>query len=141
MRYLAMNRMDYNYPVGLTNNRLGIVGDVNSLYSTKYGYDPNGNVISDLAPGISGIDYDWRNRPTRMVAGAASYAYRYDGSGQRVYRNVQPATGGAQVEYFLPGMVLFGSGAIKRLDISEGYAEITQNGILNRNYILRDEIS
>ena len=33
------------------------------------------------------------------------------------------------------------NGAILRLDISDGFAEITQNGTMNRNMILKDWLS
>ncbi|HEX2900161.1 MAG TPA: RHS repeat-associated core domain-containing protein [Bacteroidia bacterium] len=42
------------------------------------------------------------------------------------------------MEFFIGGMVIDPNGTILRLDISDGFAEITQNGTMNRNMILKD---
>ncbi|MBK9453886.1 MAG: hypothetical protein IPN95_31730 [Bacteroidetes bacterium] len=44
-----------------------------------------------------------------------------------------PANGPTRVEFFIGGMVIDPNGTILRLDISDGFAEITQNGTMNRN--------
>ncbi len=49
-----------------------------------------------------------------------------------------PANGPTRVEFFIGGMVIDPNGTILRLDISDGFAEITQNGTMNRNVILKD---
>jgi RHS repeat-associated protein len=134
----SLNQMEYSYPAGLTSNRLEKVAGPAALYSTKYSYDANGNMASDQAPGISAVSYDWRNRPTNMTTSSSTYFYRYDASGLRSYRKVQPISGPAQVEYFLPGMVLDANGAILRFDIADGFAEIDANGKMKRNHVLKD---
>ncbi len=95
-------------------------------------------VLAD--PGITAITYDWRNRATKMVDGANTYLYRYDAAGLRNFRKVVPTNGPTRVEFFIGGMVLDPNGAILRLDISDGFVEITQNGTMNRNMILKDWI-
>ena len=134
----SLNQMEYSYPAGLTSNRLEKVAGPAALYSTKYSYDANGNMASDQAPGISAVSYDWRNRPTNMTTSSSTYFYRYDASGLRSYCKVQPISGPAQVEYFLPGMVLDANGAILRFDIADGFAEIDANGKMKRNHVLKD---
>ena len=49
-----------------------------------------------------------------------------------------PANGPTRVEFFIGGMVIDPNGTILRLDISDGFAEITQNGTMNRNMIVKD---
>jgi YD repeat-containing protein len=75
----------YRYSVG---NRLDSVSTAQSHMA--YGYDANGNVVSDVLRGITSASYDYRNLPISLTSGGGSITYSYDGSANRI-RKTAPA--------------------------------------------------
>jgi len=76
------------------SNRLTDFEDGADIYSL--GYDASGNMISNQKTGLTGIDYDWRNLPTRMVTGTGTLHFAYDAEGNRVKKSLN---GGVTTHY------------------------------------------
>jgi RHS repeat-associated protein len=134
----ALSTLDYSYTPGMPHNRLDKVGGAGALYSSKYTYDPNGNMVSDQATGLSAVRHDWRNRPLEMADTGAVHRYRYDAAGQRSYRELQVGATVTRREFHLDGLVLDANGSLLRMELAEGYAELLPGGGLARRYVLRD---
>lgn len=78
----------YNYNYYSGSSRLKNTDGSGSDYT----YDANGNVTSDVNKGVSQVDYDYRNLPTRVTftnGDIIEYAYNHEGN--RVYKKYTPA--------------------------------------------------
>ena len=78
----------YNYNYYSGSSRLKNTDGSGSDYT----YDANGNVTSDVNKGVSRVDYDYRNLPTRVTftnGDIIEYAYNHEGN--RVYKKYTPA--------------------------------------------------
>ena len=61
-----------------------LAGPLGVVDQRSYGHDPNGNVISRMAPVSTAYDYDRLDRLVEeMLGGGVPVAYDYDGNGNR----------------------------------------------------------
>ncbi|MFA5670472.1 MAG: RHS repeat-associated core domain-containing protein [Balneolaceae bacterium] len=51
-------------------------------------YDANGNMIENEHNGFESAHYDWRNLPSRMMAGGSMLTYAYNADGQRTKKKM-----------------------------------------------------
>jgi RHS repeat-associated protein len=62
-----------------------------------YAYDANGNLLAD---GTRTIVYDFQNRPTSVTVSGSRAEFTYDGTGQRVKKQVYSGAGASTTIYF-----------------------------------------
>lgn len=102
-----MDDLTYHYATG-TNKLTRVTdavsagsysGDVDSQVADNYTYDANGNAIQDLSRLMSGALYDFRNLPLEMTIDGTSVKYRYDVSGNRVFKSF-----GNSKNYYIRGI-------------------------------------
>src|SRR5690554_2196292 len=98
----AMDILSYTYPP--QSNQLQSVSDAGSaLYgfktasslATQYTYDSNGNLTSDAHKGITSIDYNHLNLPTRITfdnSPGQRISYTYDATGAKLSKQVPGKT-------------------------------------------------
>jgi len=59
-------------------------------------HDASGNMIKNQLQGFTSVDYDWRNLPAQLIAGANTMQYAYDADGNRVRKEL---TSGVETHY------------------------------------------
>ena len=79
-----LNEFRYNY--SSNSNRLASVWDTTKNAARGYTYDANGNMTSDDSSYVSGVQYDYRNLPLQATIRGNTVKYRYDSSGNRIYK-------------------------------------------------------
>jgi RHS repeat-associated protein len=140
-----MDDLVYTYD-GISNQLQRVVDNGDSVYgfkdngglTTDYGYDANGNMISDNNKGISSISYNHLNLPTN-VSFASQYAsinYTYDATGTKLKKyvasmGISPTT----TEY--AGNYIYENGMLQFFSHPEGYAspEFVSGSIVVWNYM------
>lgn len=61
--------------------------------SSDYGYDANGNMTKDENKGVTGIEYNYLNLPSKVSKSATEYiVYTYDATGRKLSQQVFGAT-------------------------------------------------
>lgn len=114
---------------GYDGNRLtAISGFTNS----SYGYDANGNLLSDSQKGIS-VSYNYLNLP-KTVSGTQNMAYTYSASGEKLKK--QNGTTGIITDYV--GGIQYNNGAIEFILTEEGLARRKSDGNYSYEYTLND---
>ncbi len=83
--YMTMN-------IASGNNRLNYLEEGANYTQFDTDYDASGNMIENELNGFSSVDYDWRNLPAQMIAGANTLQYAYDAEGNRVKKKVVSGT-------------------------------------------------
>jgi RHS repeat-associated protein len=88
-----MDNLSYTYDGGNKLTKVDEAGENNTgfkdLTGTDYTYDVNGNMISDGNKGISYINYNHLNLPTRVFFNAYQYIdYKYDATGAKLEKRV-----------------------------------------------------
>lgn len=145
----VMDNLTYSY----TGNRLMKVADaapidqygfkddaVNTATDTAddYGYDSNGNMISDTNKGISAIAYNNLNLPTQVTIGSANINYVYDATGVKqqktVNKTVTDYANGYQYEKNDTGPI-----ELKFFPTAEGYAA-NNAGVFSYIYQHKDHL-
>src|SRR5690606_38564766 len=136
---IAMDDLAYTYQNGNGNsNRLmkvvenvtagsGTGGFNNGTSGTNndYTYDDNGNMLSDLNKGITGITYNHLNLPTQVYwAADKKIDYLYNAAGQKVKKTVRDGNTQKVVDY-LDG-IQYAGGNLQFLPTAEGYVKATQ---------------
>ncbi len=95
--YNNMDVLNYNYFNNETSNKLYKVADTgNSNHGYKdsstndqdYWYDPNGNMIKDDNKGITNIEYNYLNLPSKVTIGGQDIDYIYDATGVKLSKEV-----------------------------------------------------
>ncbi len=102
----VVDNLSYNYMNGETSNRImNVVDNANNPASrlgdfhytgtklstaTDYGYDANGNLVSDVNKNISSITYNILNLPNQVVVTSkGTITYTYDATGNKLKKVTQ----------------------------------------------------
>ena len=102
----------------------------------KYTYDANGNLTKDLNKGITGIQYNYLNLPSKVTFSDGStiaYTYTADGTKLRTLHKVGSTT--TTTDYC--GNVIYENGVRKYLLTEEGYVSLN-DGIYH--YFYKDHL-
>jgi RHS repeat-associated protein len=132
---VAVDNLGYTY----AGNRLTGINDATGSNtgvkggSSSYGYDGNGNMISDGNRGAT-LTYNYLNLPKTVVIGGKTLAYDYDASGSKHKYVADTLT----VKYE-GGFEYNAVNAFKRLALSEGQAVLKNNAIVFE-YYLKDHL-
>ncbi|GAB2769800.1 hypothetical protein GCM10027275_10380 [Rhabdobacter roseus] len=104
----VVDELSYVYTTG--SNQLASVADGGTNPSTpneffgsnaSYGYDANGNLISDSGKGISSISYNYLNLPQAVTQGSQTIGYTYEAGGQKLKADF----GSGKVYDYVAGLV------------------------------------
>ncbi|MGV3631915.1 MAG: RHS repeat-associated core domain-containing protein [Bacteroidota bacterium] len=98
---VTMDNFTYNYPDELVNNRLGHLDDavssgtfsvdVDDQEENNYIYDAIGQLTADEAAGITGIQWNVKNKVTLITKDDNSkIEFKYDALGNRISKEVYP---------------------------------------------------
>ena len=106
--------------------------------TTEYTYDQNGNMTKDLNKGISSIQYNLLNLPSRITYSDGRMAdYVYSATGTKL--SVTYTNGGSIKNNQYCGNMLYENGTLKQILIDGGY--ITFNGsTLQYHFYLKDHL-
>jgi RHS repeat-associated protein len=115
----------YNYTAG---SRLG---SVSGFINGSYGYDANGNTISDGTRGIT-ISYNLLNLP-QAISGSLSLGYVYDAAGNKLHS----VNNGVSTDYI--SGIQYTNGALDFIQTEEGRA-VSTGGSYNYEYTLSDQL-
>ncbi len=131
----AVDHLTYSY----TGNRLSSLTDASGNHSgvkggtSSYGYDANGNMITDGNRGAT-LTYNYLNLPQTVTAGSKTYSYDYDAAGSKH----QYAGDTVNIKY--AGAFEYGQGnVLKRIGFSEGQV-IPAGDTLRFEYYLKDHL-
>lgn len=112
----------YAYTYQPNTNRLAtITNTASGTQNYNYGYDENGNMVSDQLRGISNVIYNINNLPEQLVNSQATVNYTYDENNNRIRKQ-----DGTTDEYYILGIdgeteaVYSGSGNVKFVNILAG---------------------
>lgn len=140
----TMDNLVYTYDNG---NKLRKVRDNgNDTYgfkdganlSTEYTYDLNGNIKTDANKGITSIDYNHLNLPTRITLTNGEVEYVYDAAGTRLRKRVSKGGSSTTTEY--AGNYIYGNGSLQFFRQTEGYVEPGSNGVYDYVYQYKDHL-
>jgi RHS repeat-associated protein len=87
--YEAIGNIKTKEGVGYTYDPLRIHAVKTTSDGKSYGYDPNGNMLSD---GTRTMAWDYDNRLASVTVGGATTVFTYDGAGQRVKKQSVAST-------------------------------------------------
>ncbi len=94
--------------------------------AVQYYYDTNGNLTKDLNKGISDIQYNSLNLPTKLLIsgtqGAATNTYLYSADGRKLNVTVKWGTSSSKNTDYV-GNVIYENGVLKRILVDGGYIE------------------
>ena len=130
-----MDQLQYTYNEG--NQLMAVTDSSTSLEGFKdgnkggddYGYDDNGNLTSDLNKGITEIQYNHLNMPTKVTvtganAGVLDYTYSADGIKLRKKKTV----GNTEITTDYAGDFVYENNNLKQFYQPEGYVEPDGSG-------------
>ena len=103
--------------------------------SNEYAYDANGNLTKDLNKGITDIQYNCLNLPSKVTFSDGStitYTYAADGTKLKTVHKI----GGTTTTTDYCGNVIYENGVQKLLLTEEGYINLT--GTQQYHYYLKD---
>ncbi len=133
--FITLNRADAavdNLSYSYTGNQLSAVSDGSGDNSgvkagaSSYGYDGNGNMISDGNRG-SAITYNYLNLPKTVTIGASpAFTYDYDASGNK-HKHLNSTD--AFTAKYAGAFQYDANNALKRVATSAGQAIITQDSL------------
>ena len=141
----TMDDLTYGYQAN--SNKLTNVSDDNASDTygfvdvngsgTEYAYDANGNLTSDLNKGISSVEYNHLNMPTKITvtggnAGMLDYVYAADSTKLRKVNS-----NGTTTDYI--GNYVYENGDLKQITQPEGYIEPNGNS-WQHVYYLKDHL-
>lgn len=125
-----IDELDYSYATD-SNKLNGIVDQTDNtegfeFFSTNYSYESNnGNLIADSGKGITAIDYNHLNLPTKVHFGSTkSIEYIYTAGGTKVEKKV---TNGAITSTQYAGSFIYENSVLKHFSNSQGYVERNGN--------------
>ncbi len=124
------NHFKYHY----TGNRLKSVADAGSAgMDNGYTYDENGNGKSNSRLGITDIEYNYLNLPSKYTKGSQNLLYTYDATGRKLTKQL-----GTSVTQYVDG-IQYKDGAIEFIQTEEG--RMVPNGSsFIYEYFLRDHL-
>jgi RHS repeat-associated protein len=112
---------------------------INSGQSVDYTYDANGNMIGDLAKGITSIQYNFLNLPQLITfTGNRIIQFVYDASGAKLRKIVN--NNGIVTTYDYIGGVEFKGNDVERVANTEGAVTRNASGVFEYEYVLRDHL-
>ncbi len=111
---------DGNQLIKVDDAAVDTVGFTESGSGTDYTYDGNGNMISDANKGITAIDYNHLNLPTKVTFDASNYIeYQYDAAGIKLQQKV--TEGGSVVKTTdYVGEFIYEDGVLQLIQHEEG---------------------
>ncbi|WP_405567953.1 DUF6443 domain-containing protein [Polaribacter sp. Asnod6-C07] len=121
---------DLSYEYSTSSNKLIALEDASNNYTegvqssfTNYTYDPhNGNLIKDTGKGITNIEYNFLNLPTRVHFGSSNrIEYLYTASGSKIEKKV--LNGGSTTTNYANGYI-YENNVLKHFSHPEGYIEV-----------------
>ena len=98
-----------------------------------YSYDANGNMKTDANKGVTNINYNHLNLPSRVTIAGKNIDYKYDATGMKLRKTVN----GVTTDY--AGNHIYENGILQFFNHSEGYVENT-NGTFNYVYQYKDHL-
>jgi len=111
------NHFKYTY----SGNKLTKVTDAGTAGRTNnFTYDVNGNSISNSRLGITKIDYNYLNSPSKLTKGTENFVYSYDAAGSKLTKTL-----GSAVTEYVDG-IQYENGVLKFIQTEEG--RILPNG-------------
>ncbi len=121
-----IDELDYSY----TNNRLMAVADASTkadgfdqgtATTNAYDYDANGNLTKDVAKDITGITYNYLDKPTQISFGdGRSILNTYDATGNRAVQQTFDTGGSPELKTTYLGAYLYQNEALHYIQHSEG---------------------
>ena len=139
-----MDILNYDYDSGnkllsVTDSVSGTAGDGGFKDDNKtgddYGYDTNGNMISDANKGITAIEYNHMNLPTQVSFGNNNIQYVYAANGIKLKKTVNDGGSSTSSEY--NGNYIYknvgGNSELQFIGHSEGY--LTPDGSNGWQYV------
>lgn len=128
IKSLARDGFGTNNYTAYTGNKLT---QISGFTNSNYGYDGNGNLISDSQKNIN-LSYNYLNLP-QSITGSQNLSYLYDASG----RKLKKISGGVTTDYL--GGIQYTNGKIDFIQTEEGIAR-NNNGTYSYEYILSDHL-
>lgn len=128
-----------------TNSPAGFRDDSDGTNDTQddYGYDLNGNMVSDQNKNIDLIAYNHLNLPTKITfAGGATIEYLYDAAGKKLRKTVTESPKPVKVQEYLDGFE-YANGTLEAIHTAEGYVKAGISGsrpVFNYIYNYRDHL-
>jgi len=137
--YATIDDLTYEY---FSGNRLSKVTDDGTAQGftdgtnndNDYGYDANGNIISDKNKGITNITYNYLNLPRTITFTNGTITFQYDANGNKLSKTVSTGT---QKDYL--GGIEYNNGVVEAIYHEEGRATL-QNGSWQYEYSLKDHL-
>jgi RHS repeat-associated protein len=137
-----IDNLTYNYDIG--NKLMAVRDDGATYYNLKnkgfqdgntsgndYDYDDNGNLTQDLNKGISLIEYNHLDLPTKVHFGTSKrIEYLYTAGGQKIEKKV---INGSTTTTHYAGAFIYENNTLKHFSQSEGYVE-KNNGVYEYVY-------
>jgi RHS repeat-associated protein len=124
----TIDNLTYNYTTD--KNRVSSISDAadgtkgfkHNNSASVYGYDDNGNLISDTQKGISNIEYNYLNLPIKIsFTGNRSISFIYDATGRKWRKTVN--NNGAETTRDYIGDAEYLNGQQDIIHFTEGYAQ------------------
>ena len=108
--------------------------------TTEYTYDQNGNMTKDLNKGISSIQYNLLNLPSRITySDGKSATYVYGASGKKLCVSYQGSNSSPSTKVDYCGNLIYENNILKQILIDGGY--ITFNGSTPQyHFYLKDHL-
>ena len=107
-----------------TTSPQGFKDGVNA--GNDYEYDANGNMIKDGNKGITNIEYNHLNLPTKILFGTNTIEYLYNATGQKVTKKVAENSTITNTHY-LAGGFQYKNSALQFFPQAEGYVKYESN--------------
>ncbi|MEO9873090.1 RHS repeat domain-containing protein [Ekhidna sp.] len=138
-----IDELSYSY-VGNQLQKVDDSGDdsagfIESGSGADYTYDENGNMISDANKGITDIDYNHLNLPTKVVFDAQNYIeYLYDAAGIKLQQKVYEDGSLIKTTDYV-GEFIYENGVIALVQHEEGRI-VSKDGDWDYQYHLKDHL-
>ena len=100
----------------LGNQLTKVVDGVNSARNNTFGYDGNGNGISNSRLGITSIQYNYLNLPNKFTKGSENLLYTYNATGVKLTKTL----GTNETQYV--GGIQYKNGVLEFIQTEEGFA-------------------
>jgi RHS repeat-associated protein len=132
----AVDNLTYSY----NGNRLSSVNDASGSAKgmktgdSAYGYDANGNVISDGNNGAV-LTYNYLNLPKTVTIGTKAFAYDYDAAGTK-----HKYAGDTLTLKYAGPFEYNAANTFKRLSTSEGQAVMAKGDTIEFDYYVKDHL-
>ncbi len=145
-----MRNSQTGYPAGLTDymslqleagsNRIDYLRDEAVYTHFNVEYDANGNVMENVAQGLTGALYDARNLPLHLQTGSGSVQYAYNAEGLRTEKRI-----GNTVTHYVRGkdgevLASYVNNAIQSQPIYAGGEMIGNYDRSQRRYYIKDHL-